>query len=147
MQRYIARLSVAWFCAHLEREEAVAMAYLELTEALEAWKGGTNFAGWFGKRFERRAKEASKARLRDQQQTISLDAPGVLADDAGGRLVSLGERVPDRSCDVIDIVLIRERLAERALEQRRLLADRGEEYMAGLHDQESRSRGRGPRLE
>ncbi|HEX5926394.1 MAG TPA: hypothetical protein VFY45_21360 [Baekduia sp.] len=134
MQRYIARLSAGWFCAHLDREEARAMAYLELVEALDAWEGGTNFAGWFGRRFERRARKASESRLRDQQQTIPLDAPGVLADDAGGRLVSLGERVPDRSCDVVIIVLMRERLAERALEQRRLLADRGEEYMAGVRD-------------
>lgn len=130
MQRYIARLSADWFCAHLDHEEACAMANLELIEALDAWSGGTNFAGWFGTRFERRAMKDHASRSREQQQTISLDAPSVLADDAGGRLVSLGERVPDRSCDVVIIVLMRERLVEKALERRQLLADRGEEYMA-----------------
>jgi hypothetical protein len=62
---------------------------------------------------------------------LSLDAPGVLSDDDGGRVVPLGERIPDRSRDVLEIVLLRERFAEAALAQRQLRADRGEEFTNG----------------
>jgi hypothetical protein len=132
MQRYIARLVARPFCARLDREEARAEANLELIESVECWPGG-NFTGWFAARFGHRIAARNESRALEESTTVSLDAPGVLADDAGGRLVSLAERIPDRSCDVLTIVLLRERLSERALELRQVRADRGEEYLAEVH--------------
>ena len=62
---------------------------------------------------------------------LSLDAPGVLSNDDGGRTVPLGERIPDRSIDVLQIVLLREHVAEAALAQRQRCADRVEEFTNG----------------
>jgi hypothetical protein len=71
------------------------------------------------------------SRSAEEQDALSLDADGVLSDDDGGCGVPLGERIPDRSIDVLSIVLLRERVAEAALELRRLRAERGEQYMNG----------------
>jgi hypothetical protein len=59
---------------------------------------------------------------------LSLDAQDVLSDDEGGRTVPLGERIPDRSVDVLTIVILRELIAEALLQLRQARADRGEEY-------------------
>jgi hypothetical protein len=69
-----------------------------------------------------------EARSCDEREMISLDAPGVLAYDDDGRSVPLGERIPDRSVDVLDIVLLRERVAEAALKLRQERANRGAGY-------------------
>lgn len=135
MQRYITKMIAARCFASLDREEARAMANLELIDAVESWPGGPNFTGWFAIRFRHRVARDVMSRAPEERQMVSLDAPGVLADDEGGRLVSLGERIPDRTRDVLDIVLLRERLAERELERRQSRADRGEEYMNHVQDQ------------
>lgn len=132
MEPYIATMVANPFFARLDREEARGMARLEVMESLESWPGGSNFMGWVSKRFERLVMRLYAARALEDRLTVPLDAPGVLADDAGGRLVPLQERIPDRSCDVLTIVLIRERLAEWALERRQVRADRGEEYLAAV---------------
>ncbi len=92
---------------------------------------GSTFTGWFAIRLKCRVLEIYRSRSAEERKLISLDAAYALADDESGRIVSLGERVPDRSIDVLIIVLLRERLAEKALQLRRIRAERGEEYTSG----------------
>ncbi len=130
MQRYIGKMIAAPFFRNLDREEARAEANLELIHSIETWPGG-NFTGWFAARFTRRVRKIYRSRSPKERETLSLDARDVLADDEGGRIVSLGERIPDRSVDVLTIVILRERLAEGVLELRRIRAERALEYMEG----------------
>ncbi len=130
MEHYIGSMIARPFCNRLDREEARAEANLELIRSAETWPGG-NFTGWFAHRFENRVRTIHRSRASAEQEMISLDAPGVLSEDDGGRTVPLGERIPDRSVDVLEIVLLRERAAEAALEQRQHRADRGEEFTNG----------------
>lgn len=123
MQRYIGKMIAVPFFRDLDREEARAEANLELIRSIETWPGG-NFTGWFATRFTHRVQALYRSRTADERTTLSLDAEGVLADDEGGRIVPLGERIPDRSVDVLTIVLLRERIAEAALQLRQIRADR-----------------------
>jgi DNA-directed RNA polymerase specialized sigma24 family protein len=130
MQRYIGKMIATPFFRNLDREEARAEANLELIHSIETWPGG-NFTGWFAARFTSRVRTIYRSRSTEERETLSLDARDVLADDEGGRIVSLGERIPDRSVSVLTIVLLRERLAEAVLELRRIRAERASEYMDG----------------
>ncbi|MGH2853092.1 MAG: hypothetical protein ACRDLF_02725 [Solirubrobacteraceae bacterium] len=130
MQRYIGKMIAAPFFRNLDREEARAEANLELIHSIETWPGG-NFTGWFAARFTSRVRAIYRSRSTEERETLSLDARDVLADDEGGHIVSLGERIPDRSVDVLTIVLLRERLAEAVLELRRIRAERASEYIDG----------------
>jgi hypothetical protein len=130
LQHYIGKMIARPFFNGLEPEEARAEANLELIRSAETWPGG-NFTGWFAHRFERRVRVIYASRSSEEREMISLDAPGVLSEDDGGRTVPLGERIPDRSVDVLEIVLLRERVAEAALELRQNRADRGEEFTNG----------------
>lgn len=128
MKRYIERVIAAPFFRDLDREEARAEANLELVQSAETWPGG-NFTGWFAARFTNRVREIYRSRSAEERAMLSLDAEAVLSDDHGGRLVSLGERIPDRSVAVIRIVIWREREAEKALARHRACVERCEEYM------------------
>jgi hypothetical protein len=130
MEHYISTMIAGRAFAHLDREEARCQARLEVMESLESWPGGSNFMGWVSTRFERIAAQERKSREEEERLTVPLDAAGVLADDAGGRRIPLEERIPDRTCDVLTIVLQREHMAELALAGRRVRAERGEEYLA-----------------
>jgi hypothetical protein len=130
LQHYIGKMIAGPFFARLDRQEARAEANLELIRSIETWPGG-NFTGWFATRFQNRVHAIYASRSVEEQEMLSLDADGVLSDD-GGLCVPLGERIPDRSVDVLSIVLLRERVAEAALKRRQLLADRGEEFTNGL---------------
>jgi hypothetical protein len=136
MQRYISTIIARPFCNGLDREDARAEANLELIRSAETWPGGS-FSGWFANGFEKRVKAIYASRASEARDMLSLDAPGVLSEDDGGRTVPLGERIPDRSVDVLTIVLLRERVAEAALELRQTRADRSEEFVncspAGPH--------------
>lgn len=127
MQPYIAKLSTKPYFAYLDRDEARAEANLELIQSIETWPGG-NFTGWFAACFRTRVRRIYSSRPVEQDAMLSLDAPSVLSNDDGGRTVSLGEQVPDRSIDVLSIVIWREQLAEAALKQRQRCADRGQEF-------------------
>ncbi|HEY2718004.1 MAG TPA: hypothetical protein VGI52_00130 [Solirubrobacteraceae bacterium] len=127
LKPYIAKTIAAPYFAGLDRDEARAEANLELIRSVETWPGG-HFTGWFAARFQRRVQEIYRSHPPHEREMLSLDASGVLADGEGGSLVSLGERVPDRSIDVLLIVIQREQLAEKALEQRGIRARRGEEF-------------------
>jgi hypothetical protein len=127
MQRYIGKMIATSFFRGLDREEARAEANLELIQSIETWPGG-NFTGWFATSFTHRVQAIYNSRSAEERAMLSLDAQDVLWDDEGGRTVPLGERVPDRSVDVLTIVLLRERFAEAALQLRQIRAERGEEY-------------------
>jgi hypothetical protein len=127
MQKYIAKMIAAPLFRDLDRDEARAEANLELVESVECWPGG-NFTGWFAHRFANRARAIYRSRCDDERRMLSLDAAWVLTNDEGGRLIALGELVPDRTIDVLTIVILRERLAERALAVRRARAERSEEF-------------------
>jgi hypothetical protein len=131
LQHYIGKMITGSFFARLDREEARAEANLELIRSVETWPGG-NFTGWFSTRFQNRVKAIYASRSAKEQEMLSLDADAVLLNDESGLGVSLGERIPDRSVDVLSIVLFRERVAEAALEQRQLRADRAEEFTNGI---------------
>jgi hypothetical protein len=131
LQHYIAKVIALSFFARLGRDEARSEAYLELIRSAEAWTGGPNFTGFFATRFLRRVKAIYESAWEKEQGMLSLDADGVLADDEGGHRVPLGERIPDRSVDVIVIVLLRERVAEAELLLRGLRADRCREFDCG----------------
>jgi hypothetical protein len=126
MENYIAKMLAAPLFRDLDRDEMRAEANLELIQSIETWPGG-NFTGWFATRFANRVRSIHRARSNDEREMLSLDAEGVLSNDEGGRMIPLGERVPDRSVDVLMIVILRERLAEAALALRQLRADRGDE--------------------
>jgi hypothetical protein len=127
LRPYISKMITGPFFSGLDREEARAEANLELIRSIETWPGG-NFTGWFAARFQHRVQTIYASRSAEERKMLSLDASGVLADDDGGRAVPLGERIPDRSTDVLEIVLLRERVAEAALALRQRRADRGEEF-------------------
>jgi hypothetical protein len=127
MPRYIGKLIAKPYFAYLDRDEARAEANLELIQSIETWPGG-NFTGWFAARFYTRVKEIYRSRPVEQDDMCSLDAASVLAYDDGGRIVSLGERVPDRSVDVLRIVIWREQRAEAALKKHRECVERAREY-------------------
>ncbi len=126
MQHYISKMITSSFFGDLDREEARAEANLALLHAIDTWPGG-NFTGWFATCFMRRAQAIYASRSAAERAMLSLDADGVLSDDNGGRTVPLAERIPDRSTDVLTIVLLRERFAEAALQLRKIRAERGEE--------------------
>jgi hypothetical protein len=130
MEHYIGKLIARPFCNGLEPEEARAEANLELIRSVETWPGGS-FSGWFAHGFDKRVKTIYASRTSEEREMLSLNASGVLSEDDGGRTVPLGERIPDRSVDVLEIVLLRERVAEAALELRQNRADRGEEFTNG----------------
>jgi hypothetical protein len=127
MKRYIGKMIAAPLFLDLDREEARAEANLELIRSAETWPGG-NFTGWFAARFTDRVRAIDRSRSAEEREMLSLDAEGVLSDDHGGRTVSLGERIPDRSVDVLRIVLWREQRAEEALARQQIMVDRCEEY-------------------
>jgi hypothetical protein len=138
MEHYIGKMIAGPFFARLDREEARAEANLELIRSVETWPGG-NFTGWFAASFMSRVKAIYASRSAEEQGILPLDAAGVLSDDDGGRGVPLGERIPDRSVDVLNIVLLRERVAEAALELRQQRADRGKEFTNGPAAEEETS--------
>ena len=127
LQRYIGKMIAAPFFAGLDREEARAEANLELIRSVETWPGG-NFTGWFAACFKNRVRKIYASRSAEEQRTLSLDAAGVLSEEVDGRSIPLGERIPDRSVDVLMIVLLRERLAEAVLLLRQVRAERSEEF-------------------
>ncbi len=127
MEHYISKMIASSFFVDLDREEARAEANLALIQALDTWPGG-NFTGWFATCFKRRAQALYASRSAAERAMLSLDAEGVLSDDNGGRTVPLAEQIPDRTKDVLTIVLLRERVAEAALQLRQIRAERGEEY-------------------
>jgi hypothetical protein len=131
MTHYISKMIASPFFIDLDREEARAEANLALIQAVDTWPGG-NFTGWFATCFKRRAQAIYALRSVAERAMLSLDAEGVLSDDNGGHTVPLAERIPDRSTDVLTIVLLRERVAEAALELRRVRGERGEEFTNGL---------------
>jgi hypothetical protein len=124
LQSYINKIILKPLFNGLDRDEARCEANLEMVRSAEKWPGGPNFAGYFAERLERHVKEIYASRAPEEQQMLSLDAAGVLANDDGGHTVPLGERIPDRTTDVITIVLLRERVAEAALQVRQARADR-----------------------
>jgi DNA-directed RNA polymerase specialized sigma24 family protein len=128
MQRYIERMISGPFFAHLDREEARSESNLELIKSIETWPGAGNFAGWFAAHFKNRTLNIYGSRSPEEQEMLSLDATDISVDDAGGLTTPLGERIPDRSSDVLTIVLLRERLAEAALQQHQLRADKANEH-------------------
>jgi hypothetical protein len=127
LQSYIGKMIAASLFSGLEREEARAEANLVLMSAIETWPGG-NFIGWFTACFTSRVMNIYVSRTTEERRLASLDAPAVLADDEGGRIVPLGERIPDRSVNTLIIVLLRERMAEAVLELRRQRVDRAAEF-------------------
>jgi hypothetical protein len=127
MKHYISKMIASSFFVDLDREEARAEANLALIQAIDTWPGG-NFTGWFATCFKRRAQAIYASRSASERAMLSLDAAGVLSDDNGGRTVPLAEQIPDRTKDVLTIVLLRERVAEAALQLRQIRAEHGEEY-------------------
>lgn len=127
MERYIGKLIAAPLFRDLDRQEARAEANLELIRSAETWPGG-NFTGWFAARFTNRVRAIYRSRSAEERAMLSLNAESVLSDDNGGLRVALGERIPDRSVDVLRIVIWREQIAEKALERHRLLVAVSEEY-------------------
>ena len=127
MTHYISKMIASPFFIDLDREEARAEANLALIQAVDTWPGG-NFTGWFATCFKRRAQAIYASRSAAERAMLSLDAEGVLSDDNGGRTVPLAEQIPDRTKDVLTIILLRERVAEAALQLRQIRAERGEEY-------------------
>lgn len=127
LQHYISKMIAGPFFARLDREEARAEANLELIRSVETWPGG-NFTGWFAARFKNRVRTIYTSRSAEERTMLSLDATDILSEDVDGRSVPLGERIPDRSVDVLTIVLLRERIAEAALLLRQVRADRSEEF-------------------
>jgi DNA-directed RNA polymerase specialized sigma24 family protein len=132
MHNYIAKMLTAKLFSDLDRDDARSEANLELIESIEEWQGGSNFAGWFAARFANRVRATYKARREEERGMRSLDAEWVLADDQRGRRVALREQVPDRSTNVLTIVILLEERLERALAKRRLCLDRIEEFNNGL---------------
>lgn len=114
-------------CRDLDPGEARTEAYDELIDSIESWPGG-NFTGWFVHRFKRRVKAVYRSRRAEQRRTVSLDSAAVLADAESGRLVSLAERLPDRTVDVAIIAIALVLRAEAALALRELYAQRCEQY-------------------
>jgi hypothetical protein len=127
MTHYVSKVIATPFFIDLDREEARAEANLALIQAIDTWPGG-NFTGWFATCFKRRVQAIYASRSAAERTMLSLDAEGVLCDDNGGRTVPLAEQIPDRTKDVLTIVLLRERVAEAALQLRQTLTERGEEY-------------------
>lgn len=126
MQSYI-RVVKLRLCDGLEPDEALGEAHLELAESLDRWKGGPNFPGFFGERFEKRVLNIYKSRCREEREMLSLNVEDTLDRD-GELRVSLLERVPDRSTNVLTIVLCRELCWEWLLAQHRARVDRLVEY-------------------
>lgn len=126
MRRYIGSLVKSRLCDGLKADEARAEANLMLIEAAETWPGG-NFTGWFARTFECHVKEIYRSHSGDSE-TISLDAEAVLRQDSDGRTVPLYERIPDRTIDVLTIVLLRERCWEWIFERHRACTSRLREY-------------------
>jgi hypothetical protein len=135
MQRYINKMISSPFFIDLDRGEARGEANLALIQAIETWPGG-NFTGWFATCFKRRVQTIYASRSAAEKEMLSLDAEGVLSDDDGGRAVPLAERIPDRTKDVITIVLLRERVAEAALRLRQVRADRSEQFTDGFSEEQ-----------
>jgi hypothetical protein len=127
MTHYIAKMIAGPFFSRLDPDEARAEANLELIRSIDSWPGG-NFTGWFAARFKHRVQQLYSRRRPEEDQMLSLDAAAVLANDDGGRMVPLGERIPDRTVDVAQIVLLRERVSEAALALRQIRAERGRQY-------------------
>lgn len=126
MQRYIGSLVNSRLCDGLYADEARAEANLMLIEAAETWPGG-NFTGWFAQVFKSHVNEIYRSHL-GERETISLDAEAVLHPDNGARTVPLYERVPDRTVDVLNIVLLRERCWEWIFDRHRACTSRLREY-------------------
>lgn len=126
LHNYIGRMLADPYFRDLGHDEGRGVANEELIRAVESWPGG-NFTGWFSRRFRTRVRSLYAARSQEEREQLSLDAPAVLADDGDGRLVPLGERVPDRSIDVAEIVILRELLATEALAQRAACAARADD--------------------
>jgi hypothetical protein len=135
MQRYINKMISSPFFIDLDRDEARGEANLALIQAIETWPGG-NFTGWFATCFKRRVQTIYASRSAAEKEMLSLDAEDVLSDDDGGRAVPLAERIPDRTKDVITIVLLRERVAEAALRLRQVRADRSEQFTDGFSEKQ-----------
>jgi hypothetical protein len=132
MHNYIGKMIAAPLFRDLDRDEARAEANLELIESVDCWPGGENFPGWFAYRFVRRVLMIYRSRCEDERRMVSLDAPAwVLTNDEGAGLIPLGELVPDRTIDVLTIVILREQLAELALAHRQVRAERSEEFRSG----------------
>jgi hypothetical protein len=131
MQNFIANMLTRSLFNGLDRDEARGEANLELIKSVEEWQGGSNFAGWFAARFANRVRATYKARREEERGMRSLDAEWVLADDQRGRRVALRELVPDRSTNVLTIVILLEERVERALAKRQLCLDRIEEFTNG----------------
>jgi hypothetical protein len=111
MQPFITRLVKSRLCDGLDSDEARSEANVELVEAVDTWPGG-NFTGWFRRRFEHRVYNFYAACTGDERHTISLNVEESLSNDRDGHIVPLYERVPDRTIDVLRIVLLRERAWE-----------------------------------
>jgi hypothetical protein len=127
MTHYVSKMIASPLFIDLDREEARAEANFALIQAIDTWPGG-NFTGWFATCFKRRAQAIYASRSAAERAMLSLDAEGALSDDNGGRTVPLAEQIPDRTKDVLTIVLLRERVAEAALQLRQIRAERGDEY-------------------
>jgi hypothetical protein len=142
MERYINKMIAARFFSGLDREEARGEAYLELVRSIDTWPGG-NFTGWFSVRFTNRVKEIYRSRSNLERETMSLDTDMVPSHD-NARTVPLAERIPDRTVDVLTIVLLRERIFWPILQLRRACAARAGEFeRASLPRQTAPSRIRG----
>jgi hypothetical protein len=127
MKRYINKMIASRFFDGLDREEARAEANLELIHSIETWPGG-NFTGWFSARYTNRVRGIYRSRSGEERGIISLDADDLLSEDGDGRIVPLCERIPDRSADVLSIVLLREWAAEAELARRQSCTDRVREH-------------------
>jgi DNA-directed RNA polymerase specialized sigma24 family protein len=102
MQPYIGKMLTNPFFADLD--DARSEANYELTNAIDQWPGGTNFAGWFAGFFRHRVLHTYANREPEDRTMLSLDAPAIHADDRGGRVVSLLDRLADRSVDPAPVV-------------------------------------------
>jgi hypothetical protein len=136
LQGYIAKMVANSPCSGLTHEEASAEANRVLLISAESWPGG-NFTGWFSHAFKRRMLEIYASRSEEDERLLYLDAPQVLWNDGDGRLVSLGERVTDRTASVEDIVLQREQAAEEELKRHRDRIERIREFHVALGQKEA----------
>lgn len=129
MTNYIGKVIATPFFSNVDKEEARGEAHLALIEAVETWPGG-NFTGWFSACLINRIRKIYRSRLQKERETVSLDADHLLSEDDKGHRVPLAERIPDRTRDVLTIVILREQIVWPALELLRIYAERATEYEA-----------------
>jgi hypothetical protein len=108
-------------------EEARSQAYLELMLALDTWRGGTNFRGYFWKWLTAAFESGYSSTPEVEREMLPLDAD-FLRDSPSGE-VTLEERVPDRTVDVATTVILLDELRRMVAQRRREWEERALEYL------------------